>query len=102
MGDAVDKVKVGIIGSGFIADIHAAAFQAVPDAEVAAVASPTPGKAHHFARERGIPQAFEDYRDLLKLKDVGMVLLGLPNHLHCQAALDAAAAGKHVLCEKPL
>src|SRR5262249_20731582 len=41
-------------------------------------------------------------RELLPLQDVEMGLLGLPNHLHCQAALDAAAAGKHVLCEKPL
>jgi len=98
----VSKVKVGLIGSGFIADIHAAAFGMVPDAEVVAVASPTPGKAAHFARERGIGRAFQDYRELLALEDIDAVLLGLPNYLHCQATLDAAAAGKHVICEKPL
>ncbi len=96
-------VKVGLIGSGFIADIHAHAIsQFVPEAEVVAVTSPTPGKASSFAKERGIPQAFEDYRDLLAVNDIDVVTLGLPNDLHCQVTLDAAAAGKHVICEKPL
>ncbi|MBE3071114.1 MAG: Gfo/Idh/MocA family oxidoreductase [Planctomycetes bacterium] len=96
------KVKVGLIGTGFVGDLHAAAFKAVPDAEVVAVASPTPGKAKAFAAKRGIGKAFEDYRDLLALKEVEMVTLALPNDLHAQATLDAAAAGKHVVCEKPL
>jgi predicted dehydrogenase len=98
----MSAVKVGLIGTGFVADIHAAAARLVPEVEVVAVASPTPGKTKHFAQERGIPNAFEDYRDLLKLKDVELVTLALPNHLHARACLDAAAAGKHVLCEKPL
>ena len=100
----MDKiVKVGLIGSGFVADIHAHAFKHfVPNAEVIAVASPTPGKAARFAKERGIPHAFEDYRDLLAMKEIDMVTLGVPNDLHCQITLDAARAGKHVVCEKPL
>jgi predicted dehydrogenase len=96
-------VKVGLIGSGFVADIHAHAFRHfVPNAEVVAVASPTPGKAAKFAQDRGIPDAFENYRDLLARKEIDLVTLCLPNDLHCQAALDAAQAGKHVVCEKPL
>ena len=98
----MEKVKVGLIGTGFVADIHAAAFAMVPDAEVVAVASPTPGKAKAFAGERGIPKAFEDYRELLGVEEIELVTLALPNDLHCQAACDAAAAGKHVVCEKPL
>jgi myo-inositol 2-dehydrogenase/D-chiro-inositol 1-dehydrogenase len=98
----MDKVKVGLLGTGFIGDIHAAAFAMVPDAEVVAVASPPPGEAKAFAAERGIPNAFEDYHDLLALEEIDMVTLGIPNYLHCQAAIDAAAAGKHVVCEKPL
>src|SRR5262249_41196274 len=100
--DAVSTVKVGLVGTGFVADIHAAAARMVPEMELIAVASPTTGKAKHFARERGIPHAFEDYRDLLALKEVELVTLALPNHHHCRVALDAAAAGKHVVCEKPL
>ena len=53
------KVKVGIIGSGFEADIHAAAFQIMPqEAEVGAVASPTPGNAEKLARQYDIPRHF--------------------------------------------
>ncbi len=96
-------VKVGLIGSGFVTDIHAHAFRNfVPDAEIVAVASPSPGKAAHFARERGIPNAFENYRDLLAMPEIDLVTMGVPNDLHCQITTDAAQAGKHVVCEKPL
>ena len=98
----MSKTRVGLIGTGFIGEIHAAAFKMVADAEVVAVASPTPGKAKAFAREHGIAKAFEDYRDLMALKEVDVVTLGIPNYLHAQAAIDAANAGKHVICEKPL
>lgn len=98
----VSKVKVGLIGTGFVADLHAAAARMVPELEIIAVASPTPGKARHFAHERGIANAFEDYRALLALQEVQLVTLALPNHLHAEAALAAARAGKHILCEKPL
>ena len=55
------RVKVGIIGSKFEADIHAAAFQIMPDeAEVSAVASPTPGNAEKFAKRHNIPKFFTD------------------------------------------
>jgi predicted dehydrogenase len=69
-------VKVGLIGSGFVADIHAHGFRHfVPNAEIVAVASPTPGKAAQFARERQIPNAFEDYRALLAMPEIDMVTL---------------------------
>ena len=98
-----DKVKVGLIGSGFVADIHAHAFRNfVQNAEVMAVASPTPGKAAQFAEKRGIAHSFEDYKELLAMDEIDMVTLALPNDLHCQAAVDAAKVGKHVVCEKPL
>jgi predicted dehydrogenase len=96
-------VKIGIIGSGFVADIHAHAIKHhVHNAELQAVASPTPGKATSFALERGIPYAFEDYRDILSMPEIDMITLALPNDLHCQVTLDAAASGKHVVCEKPI
>jgi predicted dehydrogenase len=97
------KVKVGIVGSGFEADIHAASFQILPgEAEVVAIASPTPGHPEELAKKYGIPRVFRDYRDLLREKDIEMVTLAVPNKLHAQMTLDAARAGKHVVCEKPL
>lgn len=96
-------VKIGLIGSGFVADIHAHSIQHhVPNAEVLAVASPTPGKAKAFAQERGIPYAFEDYKDLLAIKEIDLVSIVAPNYLHRDIAVAAANAGKHILCEKPL
>lgn len=96
-------VKVGLIGAGFVTDLHTFSFQKyVPNAEVVAVASPTPGKAAHFAKARGIPNAFENYRDLLAMKDIDVITVAVPNDLHAQVTIDAARAGKHVICEKPL
>ena len=97
------RVKVGIIGSQFQADIHAASLQIMPEeAEVVAVASPTPGNAAAFARKFGIPRVFTDYREMLKEKDIEMVTIAAPNSLHAQMTKDCAAAGKHIVCEKPL
>jgi myo-inositol 2-dehydrogenase/D-chiro-inositol 1-dehydrogenase len=100
---AKGRVKVGIIGSQFQAECHAQALRAVVDeAEVVAVASPTPGNAERFAREHGIPRWFTDYRKLLEEKDIELVTIAAPNDLHARMTIDAARAGKHVVCEKPL
>jgi len=97
------RVKVGIIGSQFQADIHATSFQiAAEDAEVVAVASPTPGNATAFAKKFNIPRVFTDYREMLKEQDIEMVTIAAPNSLHAQMTKDCAAAGKHIVCEKPL
>jgi myo-inositol 2-dehydrogenase / D-chiro-inositol 1-dehydrogenase len=100
---ASGKVKVGIIGSGFEADIHAASIKILPeDAEVVAVASPTSGHPEALAKKYGIPRVFHDYQEMLKEKDIEMVTINAPNHLHCAMTRDIARAGKHVVCEKPL
>jgi myo-inositol 2-dehydrogenase / D-chiro-inositol 1-dehydrogenase len=97
------KVRVGIIGSQFQADIHAASFQIMPnDAEVVAIASPTVGNAAALAKKYGIPRVFTDYREMLKEHDIEMICIAAPNSLHAQMTKDAAAAGKHIVCEKPL
>ena len=97
------KVKVGIIGSQFQADIHAASLQIMPEeAEAVAVSSPTPGNAEAFAKRFGIPRFFTDYREMLKEPDIEMVTIAAPNSLHAQMTKDIAAAGKHIVCEKPL
>jgi myo-inositol 2-dehydrogenase / D-chiro-inositol 1-dehydrogenase len=54
----MNRVKVGIVGTGFVADIHAAALKMVPEAELIGVASPTPGKAKKFAAAARHPQRF--------------------------------------------
>lgn len=96
-------VRVGIIGSRFQADCHAQAIRMIPDAaEVVAVASPTPGNAAHLAGRFGIPHHTTDYRELLSRPDIEMVTITSPNDLHATMTIEAARAGKHVVCEKPL
>ncbi len=97
------KVGIGIVGSRFQADCIAASVKAMPEeAEVVAVASPTRGNAEAFAQRHGIPKFYSDYREMLRDPGVEMISITAPNKLHAQMTIDAARAGKHVVCEKPL
>ena len=97
------SVKIGIIGSRFQADCIAGSVKAIPgEAEVVAVASPTPGHAEAFAKRHGIGAFYSDYRELLRHPGVELVSITAPNHLHARMTIDAARAGKHVVCENPL
>jgi predicted dehydrogenase len=72
-------VQVGLIGSQFISTIHAESLQRCPQARIAAVASPTPGNAARFADRLGIPSAFTNFRQLLAVPEIQMVVVGVPN-----------------------
>jgi predicted dehydrogenase len=96
------KAKVGLIGSGFVTSIHAESLKRCARAELVAVASPTKGRARSFARKHGIPHAFQDYRELLSMDELDLVVIGIPNDLHCEVTLEAARAGKHIILEKPM
>ncbi|NQT83751.1 Gfo/Idh/MocA family oxidoreductase [bacterium] len=98
----MDGLKVGLIGSGFVSTIHAEALKMVSGAEAAAVASPTEQHVMAFAEKHSIPNWFTDYREMLSLMELDVIVLGLPNHLHAEATVAAAKAGKHIICEKPL
>ena len=95
------KIGVGLIGSQFISTLHAEALKTVSDAEILAVTSPTPGHAQEFAKKFDIPNHFTDINDLLAIDDIDMVVIGAPNHVHCELTLAAAKAGKHIVIEKP-
>lgn len=95
------KVGVGLIGSQFISSIHAESFRWVADAEVLAVMSPTAGHARDFANKFHIPYHFTRLEDLLALDSIDMVVIGAPNYLHCELTEKIAAAGKHIVVEKP-
>jgi myo-inositol 2-dehydrogenase / D-chiro-inositol 1-dehydrogenase len=76
------------------------ALRTVPQSDLFAVASPTP-PMKQFA-QRYVSHTISPITEDAELDELQLVVLGLPNDLHCQATLDAAAAGKHVVCEKPL
>ncbi len=98
------RVGIGFVGAGFVAHIHARAYQRLADlgAQVVAVAAVPLGQAEELARDFGIPNSYEDYRCVLERPDVDIVDLCVPNALHEPFTIQALQAGKHVICEKPL
>jgi predicted dehydrogenase len=94
--------NVGLIGSQFGATLHIEAFAKVPAANVVAVASPTRAHVEAFAKQHYIPSASTDYHDLLARPDIQLVCISVPNDLHCGMVEECAAAGKHIVIEKPL
>ena len=100
----MDKLRVGIIGTGRISDLHAVEYLANPRAEIVAVADANSENAQARGRAWSVPDRniFTNYHDLLASPAVDFVEILLPHHLHYQATLDAAAAGKHVSVQKPM
>jgi predicted dehydrogenase len=93
----------GVLGPGFAASrALIPALQRVARAQVLAVASRDAARAARVAATFGIARSYGSYADLLADPEVDAVYIALPNHLHREWAERAAAAGKHVLCEKPL
>ncbi len=96
------KVRIGILGCANVAAKYAIkAFQALDNAEVVAIASRDYPKAKEWGKKFGI-EAVSSYDELLQRKDIDAVYIPLPIGLHEEWVLKAAAAGKHVLCEKSL
>ncbi len=95
--------RFGVLGvSHFAVKRMIPAIQAGRDVSVVAIASRDPGKAREAASALGLARAHGSYQDLLADPEVDAVYNPLPNHLHVPWTERAAAAGKHVLCEKPI
>ena len=91
---------VGLVGAGYIADIHAEALRKLPRIDLAMVADPALAKAESLARSWGIRQAVGDATALIGKVDAAHVLV--PPNLHRQVAEPLLRAGIHVLLEKPM
>jgi predicted dehydrogenase len=97
------KTKIAILGAGFITDIHMECYHRfVPNAEVVAVYARKPEKAEAFAHKHGIPAWYSDIDRIINESGCEVVDICLPNYQHATACLKAAAAGKHVIIEKPI
>ena len=97
------KIKVTILGAGFISDIHVESYQRfVPEAEIVGVFARDLSKAKAFAKKHHIPTAFDSIDNAITSSGCDVVDICLPNFLHAEVAIKAAAAGKHVIIEKPL
>ena len=100
----MDKVRVGIVGAGFVSHLHMNAYLRVAGVpiEVVAIADINKEQGEKFAAQYGIKQVYTDYRELLDNKDIDVVDVCVPNILHHRVCIDTAEAGKHIICEKPL
>jgi predicted dehydrogenase len=94
------RLGVAIVGAGFIGAVHARSAR-LAGARLCGVATSTPERSREAAARIGAP-AYDDAEALVTAPDVDVVHLCTPNHLHAPLAHAALAAGKHVVCEKPL
>jgi len=97
----VDHLGAAVVGTGFIAPVHVEALRRLARPVIGILGS-TSEKSKTAARILGIPKAYDRYEDLLADRDVRVVHLASPNRLHAEQCRLALAAGKHVVCEKPL
>ena len=97
------KIGIGIVGSRFAADLHAHTYERLLEkVDLVAVCSKTKENAETFAKKFKIPHIYTDYLQMLERKDIHMIDLCVTTDLHHTMAIQAANAGKHIICEKPL
>lgn len=98
----MSRTGIVLVGAGFIADAHSGAIDADPRAELVGIVDADPGRAAAFARRQGGIRQATDLAAALAWPGVDAVILCTPNDTHAPLGLRVAAAGKHLLVEKPL
>lgn len=101
-GRGVARVRWGVLSTASIGRLVIEATRAADHAEFVAVASRDAGRARAFADELGLEASYGSYEELLASRAVDAVYVPLPVALHTEWTIKALAAGKDVLCEKPL
>ena len=97
-----EPVRIGMIGAGFIAGYHLDGLRAAGGAEVRVIAGRTPEKTAAVAARHGIAATTADWREVLDRDDIDAVVVTTPDDTHPEIAIAAAAAGKHILLQKPM
>lgn len=94
-------IGAAIVGTGFMGWVHLEALRR-NGVRVVGVLGSSEAKSAAFANEHGLPRAFNSYEELLDDPAVQVVHIGTPNRFHYGLTKQAIAAGRHVMCEKPL
>jgi predicted dehydrogenase len=94
------KIRIGIVGTGGMANAHAHNFNSIPNVELTSCLDVVPGRAEEFAKKHGIQFVARNLDELLEQVDAVTVVT--PDRFHVQPSLATLKAGKHLLCEKPL
>jgi predicted dehydrogenase len=99
---SVPSLRWGIMGPGGIADTWVSTVLANTSQQVVAAGSTSAERASAFAEKHGIPRSYGSYDDLLADTEIDIIYIATRQHTHCENVLQALAAGKHVLVEKPM
>lgn len=95
-------IRAAIVGCGRISDLHQLGYRNREDAKIVAVCDPKKGRAREKAKAWGVEKVYTDYAQVLADREVNLVELLTPHHLHCPMTVQACAAGKHVSVQKPM
>ena len=98
----MEKVKIGIIGTGVGLRTHFPAFNKLDNAEVVAIAGSSLARSEEFATNYNIPRACADYKELCEMEDIDLVCVTAPNRFHVEMVKYAIKCNKHIICEKPV
>ncbi|HRY20536.1 MAG TPA: inositol 2-dehydrogenase [Flexilinea sp.] len=99
----MNRIRVGIIGAGRIGRVHAQSIAfGILEAEIVAISDPFIENAERAARDFAIPAIYADYHAILNDPTIQAVLICSPTNTHADIAMEAARAGKHIFCEKPV
>ncbi len=96
------SVRIALLGSGFVSNFYMLGLADLSGWEVVVVASPNAAHAAAFAEKWGIAESSSDMSAAIKRDDVDLVVIGAPNYVHKDLALECCKAGKHMVCTKPL
>ena len=99
-----NKIKVGVIGTGGIANAaHLPGYAAIPDeCEIYALCDIAPEPLKKTAEKYSVSRTFDDHKKLLEMPEIDAISVCTPNYAHYEVTMDALNAGKNVICEKPI
>jgi predicted dehydrogenase len=98
----MNPIRVAIVGCGRVSDLHQMGYRGREDAKIVAVCDSSRARAKSKAGEWEVEKVYTDYTQVLEDKEVDVVELLTPHHLHCPMTVQAAQAGKHISVQKPM
>jgi predicted dehydrogenase len=98
----MEPIRVAIVGCGRISDLHEMGYRGCEDARIVAVCDSSRKRVRRKASEWGVEKVYHDFHQVLNDKEIDLVEILTPHHLHCPMTVQACRAGKHVSVQKPM